>query len=128
MKQVLREMEPVELDKALTPTISNAISTIGLSPFINFKEACNYELEFLKKVDSNRDKYYNAEYVDISIQRDEKYWLPLLAEQLPLQFAGQDNPKIKQTKYAPPMDIHWVWHVHMLAPVSYTADCKVKYD
>ena len=123
-----QEMEPVELDKALTPTISNAISTIGLSPFINFKEACNYELEFLKKVDSSRDKYYNAEYVDISIQRYEKYWLPLLAEQLPLQFPGQDNPKITQKKYAPPMDIHWVWHVHMLAPVSYIADCKVKYE
>ena len=25
--------------------------------------------------------------------------------------------------FAPPLDIHWVWHVHMLAPVSYKMDC-----
>ena len=26
-------------------------------------------------------------------------------------------------KYAPPLDVHWVWHVHMLAPVQYRTDC-----
>ena len=128
-------MQPVELDKALQSSIAATISSVALSPFINFKEACNYELEFLKKVDSSRDKYYNAEYVDISIQRYEKYWLPLLAEQQPLQPASDErneNPSSGSAKgqiklkYAPPMDIHWVWHVHMLAPVSYIADCKVK--
>jgi len=23
----------------------------------------------------------------------------------------------------PPLDVHWVWHVHMLSPVSYREDC-----
>jgi hypothetical protein len=26
--------------------------------------------------------------------------------------------------FAPPVDVHWVWHVHMLAPVQYRADCQ----
>jgi hypothetical protein len=23
----------------------------------------------------------------------------------------------------PPLDVHWVWHVHMLSPVNYREDC-----
>ena len=127
-------MEPVELDKALQPAVATAIGSIGLSPFINFKDACNYELDFLKHIDSSRDKYYDADYVDISIRRYEKYWLPLLAELT----APTTDEKSEMTsnrksdggrlKYAPPIDIHWVWHVHMLAPVSYITDCKVRYS
>ena len=26
------------------------------------------------------------------------------------------------------MDIHWVWHVHMLAPVQYNKDCTATVD
>ena len=128
-------MEPIELDKALQPSVATAISSIGLSPFINFKEACNYELDFLRHIDTKRDKYYNAEYVEISIQRYEKYWLPLLAELTPQQTTADNNTKNEtpgrkvpsKFQYAPPTDIHWVWHVHMLAPVSYITDCKVVY-
>ena len=123
-------MEPVELDKALQPAVATAIGSIGLSPFINFKDACNHELDFLKHIDSSRDKYYDADYVDISIRRYEKYWLPLLAE---LTTSTEDKTETTSNrkseggkfKYAPPIDIHWVWHVHMLAPVSYIKDCKV---
>ena len=24
----------------------------------------------------------------------------------------------------PPLDIHWIWHCHMLAPYAYRADCQ----
>ena len=124
-------MEPVELDKALQPVVATAIGSIGLSPFINFKEACNFELDFLRHIDSSRDRYYNAAYVEISIRRYEKYWLPLLAEltqQHPTADDKNETPGRKvpnKFQYAPPIDIHWVWHVHMLAPVSYITDCKV---
>jgi hypothetical protein len=122
-------MEPVELDKALQPAVATAIGSIGLSPFINFKDACNHELDFLKHIDSSRDKYYDADYVDVSIRRYEKYWLPLLAE---LTTSTEDKTETTSNrkseggklKYVPPIDIHWVWHVHMLAPVSYIKDCK----
>jgi len=134
-------MEPVELDTAFTHDkahIGHEIISIGLSPFINFKQACNYELEFLKKIDLRRDIYYNAEFVEISIQRYEKYWLPLLAslstdEHFFDYSSSASNPNKKaeygsKMKYAPPTDIHWVWHVHMLAPASYIKDCKVHTD
>ena len=126
-------MEPIELDKALQPAVATAVGSIGLSPFINFKEACNFELDFLRYIDSKRDRYYNPEYVEISIQRYEKYWLPLLAELTPQQLAADTKNETPGRKvpnkfqYAPPPDIHWVWHVHMLAPVSYITDCKVLY-
>ena len=135
---ISHEMEPIELDKALQPRDTEGLNSIRLSPFINFKDACNYELEFLKKVDSSPDKYYNAEYIDISIKRYEKYWLPLVAENSPLQATADEtnhDSSVGATrkgsdakwfnKFAPPTDIHWVWHVHMLAPVSYIEDCKV---
>ena len=121
-------MDVVELDKALQPQVLQQLNGIGLSPFINFKEVCNYELEFLKNVDFEGNLYYNAEYLEISIRRYEHYWLPLLASLTPetdTPPGGSTNsPGMKMT-YAPPMDIHWIWHVHMLAPVSYSADCKV---
>ena len=31
-------------------------------------------------------------------------------------------------KLAPPLDIHWVWHVHMLCPVQYNKDCTATVD
>ena len=117
------------MDKALQPAVATAIGSIGLSPFINFKDACNHELDFLKHIDSSRDKYYDADYVDVSIRRYEKYWLPLLAE---LTTSTEDKTETTSNrkseggklKYAPPIDIHWVWHVHMLAPQSYRTDLK----
>ena len=38
-------------------------------------------------------------------------WLPLAA---------------KHTKgtILPPLDIHWVWHCHLLSPIAYRADCE----
>ena len=35
---------------------------------------------------------------------------------------------VEDLQYSPPMDIHWVWHVHMLAPVQYNKDCTATVD
>lgn len=75
-----------------------------------------YELEFLKFFDTNRHLYYNEAFVDYSIIRYEKYWMPLLAK------ASKNSEE--DLLLAPPLDIHWVWHVHMLAPVQYNDDSK----
>ena len=48
--------------------------------------------------------------------RYEKFWLPLLAE-------ISDSPET-DLRWCPPLDIQWVWHTHMLAPVSYNMDCQ----
>ena len=44
--------------------------------------------------------------------RYELFWLPLLA-----QSSVTEN-------IAAPLDIAWVWHVHMLSPASYEKDCN----
>ena len=44
--------------------------------------------------------------------RYEKLWLPLAA-------AHQED----YARYAPPIDVHWMWHAHLLAPVIYKKDC-----
>ena len=74
-----------------------------------------YELDFLQLIDQNRHLYYDENFVKYSIIRYEKYWMPFLAE-----FSSQMEEDLK---FAPPLDIHWVWHVHMLCPVQYNKDC-----
>ena len=46
--------------------------------------------------------------------RYEKYWIPFILS----------NSEDYETDLAflPPLDIHWVWHVHMLAPLQYAQD------
>ncbi len=46
--------------------------------------------------------------------RYETCWMPLMAQ----------HGKKEKWKLRPPDDIWWIWHVHMLAPVHYDADCK----
>ena len=43
------------------------------------KDACHYELDFLERIDRDGHLYYDEKYLEISIMRYEKYWLPLLA-------------------------------------------------
>ena len=45
------------------------------------------------------------------IFRYELFWLPLLAQHPTVDLAA-------------PLDIAWVWHVHMLSPLSYERDCN----
>ena len=56
-----------------------------------------------------------AEYLhSILLLRYEKYWIPFILS----------NSEDFETDLAflPPLDIHWVWHVHMLAPLHYAQD------
>ena len=46
--------------------------------------------------------------------RYEKYWLPFIST---ISTSTETD-----TEFCPPLDIHWVWHTHMLAPVSYSMD------
>ena len=51
--------------------------------------------------------------------RYELFWLPLLA-----QYATRTEKWFIALNIAAPLDIAWVWHVHMLSPVSYQRDCN----
>ena len=76
---------------------------------VDLVDAARHQLAFLKEVDSH-SSLYTGTIVKNSIRRYETCWLPLAAEH-------------KGREIAPPLDVHWVWHVHMLAPYFYEKDC-----
>ena len=71
-----------------------------------------YELDFLQNVDSNPWLSDNN-VIRNAVRRYERCWLPLIAE------AGD----LAAESLAPPLDVHWVWHCHMLSPYNYERDC-----
>jgi hypothetical protein len=108
-------MEVVNL--SLQPHVSSLLEDLPpLSPDIDLLESSVYELDFLKMIDDKRNAYYDEDFVARSIVRYEKFWIPLLA--------GLSDSSEKDLEFAPPVDVHWVWHVHMLAPVQYRSDCQ----
>lgn len=105
-------MDVVNLHEALNMKELDELQLMDLIP------AALNELDFLRFIDSQRKLFYNADFIQYSIIRYEKYWMPLLAK--------LSNKMENDLHYAPPLDIHWVWHVHMLAPVQYSKDCTAK--
>ena len=77
---------------------------------VDLLEACQRELYFLYLVDSHPCLYQKG-VVRRAIWRYEKFWMPLAAN-----YTGKDE-------IVPPLDVHWVWHTHMLAPQYYRRDC-----
>ena len=74
------------------------------------QEASNV-LDFLVEVDEFPG-LYTGPILRNAIRRYEVFWLPLAAKQ------GKESRDL-----AAPLDIAWVWHVHMLAAYSYEQDC-----
>ena len=77
---------------------------------VDLVDAARKQLVFLKEVD-NCPYLYEGPLVKNAVRRYEEYWLPLIAD-----YKGKD--------IAPPLDVHWIWHVHMLAPYHYQKDCQ----
>ncbi len=69
------------------------------------------QLVFLKQVDEHPN-LYDGNLVSEAIYRYEKYWLPLVAT-------------YQNKKLLPPLDVRWIWHVHMLSPYAYHRDCMI---
>ncbi|XP_018018909.1 uncharacterized protein LOC108675412 [Hyalella azteca] len=74
-------------------------------------------LDFLAVVDAHPELYSGQAVVN-AVFRYEYLWLPLLSDYL-----KKGGPEI-----APPLDVHWVWVVHMLAPQYYIVDCEAIAD
>ncbi|RXG57243.1 Glycine-rich domain-containing protein 1, partial [Armadillidium vulgare] len=77
---------------------------------LNLIKAAKKLLNFLREVDKAED-LYEGKKVKAALYRYEHYWLPLAAKMDP------------GTKASPPLDVHWVWIVHMLSPQNYEKDC-----
>ncbi|XP_045164643.2 uncharacterized protein LOC123528744 [Mercenaria mercenaria] len=76
----------------------------------NLCEQTVHLIEFLKGVYGNPE-LQRPSVLKRAIYRYEKYWLPLAAE--------HPNKCL-----APPLDIEWAWHCHMLCPNTYEKDCN----
>ena len=84
---------------------------------IDLIKAARNELSFLKQV----DEYPNLNTGPVlknAIRRYKALWLPLASKEQPDNGVERDNSFL-----AAPLDIAWVWHVHMLAPIHYEQDC-----
>ena len=78
---------------------------------VDLIQEANTELDFLALVD-DYPSLYAGPVLKNAIRRYEMFWLPLAAKQ------GMDSRLL-----AAPLDIAWVWHLHMLAPQEYEQDC-----
>jgi len=86
---------------------------------VDLVEACRRELDLLAAVDRHAAALTTpgGRAVRRAIRRYETCWLPLAAAHL--SSSRDDGGPL-----APALDVHWVWHVHMLAPYSYDADVR----
>lgn len=87
---------------------STAYMTFG----VDLISRANDELEFLEVVDRILLQSSDA-LIQNAVRRYEQCWLPLAARH-----------DVILTKIAPPLDVHWVWHCHMLSPYDYETDCR----
>ena len=68
-----------------------------------------HQVAFLKHI-SEEPALQNVTILRQALERYEHLWLPLAA-------------KHSSEILAAPLDIEWVWHCHLLAPVAYQQDC-----
>ena len=74
--------------------ISSLEQAASLKVSVSINDVINH-LDFLKSVEDQDGKFYDATYVKNSLRRYEKFWLPFM-----LTIA--ENPD-NDTKYAPPL-------------------------
>ena len=74
---------------------------------VDLVSACRHYLHFLRQVTN----HVTLPSISCSLWRYEFLWLPLL----------QKYPK---EQLIPPLDIYWIWHLHMLHPEAYRKDCS----
>ena len=82
----------------------------GIPISVELTQTAVHLWEFLKLVD-NYPWLYEGLHVHNAIRRYEVYWLPLVSKVDP------------RYPLAAPLDIEWVWYVHMLSPYAYNRDC-----
>ncbi len=110
-------MEVVDLskDKQLEALLKEELPAFQSD--VDLMTAAINHLDFLKSVDQGREAYYFDEaFVSRALYRYEALWMPFLA--------AVSNEGETDLEFAPPPDVHWVWHVHMLAPVVYAFECR----
>jgi hypothetical protein len=97
----------VPAQSPLNPAITHP-SQIIISE--DLKQAALEHLAYLKEY-YDHPEYIQKQAREYAVYRYEVFWLPFLSENGDLDIA-------------PPLDILFVWHSHMLAPIAYASDCE----
>ena len=84
--------------------------TTAFEPSINLAIESQSLVAFLREVHLD-SRLAADDVIKNAVRRYECLWLPLLASHPDLDLE-------------PPLDVHLVWHVHMLSPVKYRSDCE----
>eukprot|EP00913_Durusdinium_trenchii_P026504 g24868.t1 len=74
---------------------------------VDLVKASLHMIQFLQEVERHPALYSNERLLKDAVRRYEEIWLPLLAKHR------------YPTNLIPPLDVEWVWHCHMLCPISY---------
>ncbi|CAF2620685.1 unnamed protein product [Rotaria sp. Silwood2] len=98
---------------SITTQSSNSSSITYPSQIVvseNLKEAVIDHLAYLKEY-YDHPEYLQKQSREYAVYRYETFWLPFIAENVDLDIV-------------PPLDVLFVWHTHMLAPIAYASDCE----
>ena len=85
------------MSRQKSSSVESSVASLNIS--VNIEDIRNH-LDFLKSIEGHDDKFYDDNYVQNSLRRYEKFWLPLI-----LNLA--DNPN-DQLKFAPPIGKQYV--------------------
>ena len=94
---------------------SNSFAASQINFGVDLRSAALKELSFLKRI-KQETWLHNEDVLKVAVHRYEKFWLPFLKKTCG-ESPGND------VAFAPPTDVHWVWHAHMLSPNDYRNDC-----
>ncbi|CAF0838521.1 unnamed protein product [Rotaria sordida] len=103
----MASISPITIHSSNSPSITNS-SQIVVSE--DLKQAVIDHLSYLKEY-HDHPEYLQKQSREYAVYRYETFWLPFLAENRDLDIV-------------PPLDILFVWHSHMLAPIAYASDCE----
>ena len=81
---------------------------------VDLVDAALKQLNFIRVIE-NDTRFCDKKFIQCAVQRYEKYWLPLAAEN-------------KEKVLPAPLDIEWAWHCHLLSPVKYEETCREMFN
>ncbi|CAD6189876.1 unnamed protein product [Caenorhabditis auriculariae] len=93
-------------DYATAASLRSTAAQMAAGISVDLVVAAQREANFLRMIDRKAPLLYEADVVNQAIRRYESYWLPMQAT----------HPDMN---VIPPLDVHWVWHTHMLSPIHY---------
>ena len=101
--------------------------TDEISFSLDLLAASQREANFLRMIDRKAPILYEEDVIRNAIRRYESCWLPL---QVCMCNTGVTlhlfllQATHRDTNIIPPLDVHWIWHCHMLSPTHYRQDCE----